>query len=187
MNVSKRMLCAGLLAAFMNAAAFAQKVKVGYDKSADFSRYESYTLTHPSISPARPMLYASIVGSIEHELTRKGLTRAETDGDLIVLPFGAMEFGMNTPAGIPILPTYSGPPPIINATMWTGAAGSLPSSGIYVPKGSLTIDLVDRSANKVVWTGTVRVNLDIERKKESFELADKAVIKLLNRFPPKKK
>ena len=169
-----------LLALFSTTSAFAQKVTIGYDKGANFSRYTSYTWTQPSMPPARPLLYATVVGTIEHELRSKGLSMTESDGDLILIPVGGLEFGLNSAAGTPILSTYSGPPPAIDATMWTGAGGSSSSMTTLVPKGGLTLNFVDRSANKVVWTGTVTVNLDIEKKKKSLELVDKAITKLLD-------
>ena len=48
------------------------------------------------------------------------------------------------------------------------------------------LTLVDRVSNKVVWTGTVTEKLDIENKQKSLERIDKAVVKLLKQFPPKK-
>jgi hypothetical protein len=38
-----------------------------------------------------------------------------------------------------------------------------------------------------VWSGTVSEKLDIENKKKSLELVDKAIAKLLKQFPPKGK
>jgi hypothetical protein len=70
-----------LIAVIPGTNGFAQKVNVGYDKSANFSRYASYTWAEPEVSPSRPLLYASIVGSIDHELKAKGLTRTDSGGD----------------------------------------------------------------------------------------------------------
>jgi hypothetical protein len=68
--------------------------------------------------------------------------------------------------------------------MWTGAAGYATSSTTYVPEGTLRIDFIDRAANKMVWSGTAKVKLDVERKSKSLELIDKSIIKLLKGFPP---
>lgn len=166
--------------------AFGQKVQVGFDKSVDFSRYKSYTVADPGIQPSRPLLYASIVGSIDHELNSKGFSRIHSDGDLILIPEGGAEYGLNRPAGTPITPTLSGPPPAFDATMWTGATGYLISGAIYIPEGTLRLDFIDRAANKIVWSGTVKVKLDVEQKSKSLQLIDKAVVKLLKDFPPRK-
>ena len=117
----------------------------------------------------------------------KGLTRVEQDGDLVLIPSGGVEFGINKAAGTPILPTYGGQPLVIDANMWTGATGSSNLMAPYVPEGTLVLTFADRTANKVVWTGTVREKLDIENKDKSFERVDKAIANLLKHFPPKKK
>jgi len=49
------------------------------------------------------------------------------------------------------------------------------------------LNLIDRNANKVVWTGTVKQKLDMENKKKSLKLIDKAIVKLLKDFPPREK
>jgi len=187
MNLRKTRFSITPAIVFLVTAAFAQKVQVGYDKSVDFSKYKSYTVAEPRVQPTRAMLYLSILGSVDHDLKSKGLSRTESDGDLILIPEGGTEFGLNQATGAPISPTYSGVPPALNATMWTGAAGYAPSPGTYVPEGSLRFDFVDRTANTVIWSGTVKVKLDIERKSKSLELIDKAVVKLLKDFPPSKR
>ena len=188
MKLNQHKLWTCLLAVALPIAnAFAQKVSVGYDKSADFSKYQSYTWAQPATPPSRPLLYMNIEGAIDYELKAKGLTRTETNGDLIVVPGGGMELGINNAVGAPIMPTYGGPPPAMDATMWTGAAGPSNLMAVYVPEGTLMLNFVDRNANKVVWTGTVKQRLDMENKKKSLKVIDKAIVKLLKDFPPRKR
>jgi hypothetical protein len=188
MNFALNKCCLCLLvAAIAPTNALAQKVKVGYDKSADFSKYASYTWADPSFPPTRPLLYASIVGSIDHSLKAKGLARMDSSGDLILIPAGGIEFGMAAAAGTPIMPSYGGAPIAFDATMWSGAGGSGNLTSTYVTEGTLVLNFVDRQANKVIWTGTVRQKVDMENKKKSLERIDKAIAKLMKRFPPQKK
>lgn len=175
-----------LILALIPSTVFAQKVSVGYDKSADFVKYKTYTWAQPTKPPVRPLLYLNIEGAIDYELKAKGLTRAENNGDLIVVPGGGVEFGLNYAVGAPVMPSYSGPP-AIDSTMWTGAASFSNLMAPYVPEGTLMINLVDRDANKVVWSGTVKQKLEMENKKKSLKLIDKAIVKLLKDFPPGKK
>ena len=86
MTIHRRKLAILLLSALCTAT-FGQKIQVGYDKGVDFSKFTSYTLAEPTTPPTRPLLYASIVGSIDHQLTSKGLANTN-DGDLIVIPTG---------------------------------------------------------------------------------------------------
>jgi hypothetical protein len=165
---------------------FAQKVSVGYDKSADFSKYATYTWAKPPTPPSRPLLYYKVVDSIDYELKTKGLTRTESDGDLILVPTGGMEYGINNAVGTPVIASFSGAPPAIDATMWTGAGGLSNLMATYVSEGSLMLNLVDRRTNKITWSGTVKQKLDMQDKKTA-SLVDKAVAKLLKDFPPKKR
>jgi uncharacterized protein DUF4136 len=175
-----------LLISGLCATSVAQKIKVGYDKGVDFSKFTSYTLAEPTTPPTRPLLYASVVGAIDHELSSKGLTNTN-DGDLIVVPAGGVEFGLNTAVGTPIISTYGGQPPTIDASMWVGATGFSNLMAPYVPEGTLILNFIDRRADKVIWTGAVTEKLDIEKKKKSLQLVDKAITKLLKQFPPNPK
>src|SRR6201987_3249355 len=123
---------------------FSQKVRVGYDKGTDFLKFRSYTWAAPAMPTTRPLLYASIMGWVDNELKAKGLTRTERDGDLVLIPAGGMEFGLNQAASVPILPTY-------DPTTWIGATMPTNVMAPYVPEGTLILTLVDRVSNKVVW------------------------------------
>jgi hypothetical protein len=165
----------------------AQKVKVGYDKTADFSKYTTYTWAPPGVPPTRPLLYRQVVGSIDENLRSKGLRRMEQGADLLLAAVGGVEFGVNVPVGTPILPTYSGPPPSIDSGMWIGASGFSGSMAPLVPEGTLLLEFVDLRANKVVWSGSVSEKLDTDKKDESLKRVDRAITKLLSKFPPEKR
>jgi Domain of unknown function (DUF4136) len=164
---------------------FAQKVKVGYDRTTDFSKYKSYSWAKPQTPVTRPLLYDTVVGTIDQELKAKGLARVETNGDLTLIAAGGIEFGSNLAAGTPVLPIYGGPPPDMNATMWSGANTSSVAAGPLVAQGTLVLEFVDRSENKVIWSGNVTRQFDPEQKQKSLDLAERAIVKLLKGFPPK--
>jgi len=177
-----------VLLAFVSSAttvSVAQKVKVGYDKSTDFSKFKSYSWSAPAMPPTRPALFEAVTARVEVELRDKGFAKVERDGDLTLTPSGGMEYGFSGEAANPYSPTYGGAPPALNATMWTGTTGPS-SAGVWNPEGTLILTFVDRSSNKIVWSGSVKQKLDLEKKNKSLELADKAVIKLLAKFPGKK-
>jgi len=56
-----------------------------------------------------------------------------------------------------------------------------------ISEGTLLLNFIDRGANKMVWTGTVKQKLDLQDQKKSLELINKGITKLLNSFPPKNK
>ncbi len=163
--------------------AFAQKVKVGYDKSVDFSKYKTYSWAEVLSAPARPLLRATIVSWIDGDLSSKGIRRIDKDGDLILEAAGGIGFGISVAGGPPLTSSYNGPPPSLNATMWTGAGQRelMPA----VPEASLQLQFIDRNVNQIVWSGSVSRALDMNRPDKSLELIDKALSKLLKRFPPK--
>jgi hypothetical protein len=162
----------------------AQKVKVGYDKSADFSKFKTYTRLEPSMPPTRPVLYNFVVGSIDSELSAKGLRRVDKNGDLVLELAGGVDYGIAVAPGAPLTSSYSGPPPAINSTMWTGANGGQGELMPAVPDASLQLQFIDRTANEIVWSGTVTQKLHPHDKAKSLELAQNAVTKLLKGFPP---
>lgn len=162
----------------------AQKVKVGYDKSVDFSKFKTYTRLEPGTPPTRPTLYKIVVNSIDSQLSAKGLQRVDRDGDLILQLSGGVDYGIAVASGAPLTSSHSGAPPAINSTMWTGANGGQGELMPPVPEGNLQLEFIDRTRNEIIWSGTVSQALDQEDKGKSLELASDAVIKLLKRFPP---
>lgn len=184
MKPTVRMLLWSMIALLATASA-GQKVKVGYDKETDFSKFKTYAWAEPAMPVRMPLLFEAVVARVNVELQSKGLTKVPAGGDLTLMPSGGVGFGIAGEASTPFNPTYSGPPPSLNATMWTGASGPS-NAGVYVAEGTLVLTFVDRITNKVVWSGSVKQNLDMQQKTKSLELADKAVIKLLKRYPGKK-
>src|SRR5579864_2452549 len=85
---------------------FGQKVKVGYDKTTDFSKYHTYTWATPATNPERPLLYDYVVNAVDAELHAKGLKRTESSGDFTLVPAGGIDYGSNLQAGTPVLPDY---------------------------------------------------------------------------------
>ena len=116
MTVYKGAILGALFVAIVSCA-LAQDVKVGYDKSANFSKYKTYTWAELPTPPARPMLYATVVGWIDADLSSKGFQRVEKDGDLILEATGGIGFGITVAGGQPLTSSYNGPPPSLNATM----------------------------------------------------------------------
>lgn len=163
---------------------FAQKVKVGHDKSVDFSKYKSYTFQAPERT-GRPLLNMTVVSSIKTEVEAKGLTSMEQDGDLTLIANGSFDYGLNSDAGFTSDSCANCKAPLVDPMEWTGKMAPPGSSGSGHPKGVLELIFVDRASNKIVWAGTVEQKLDPEKKQKSLERAHAAIKKLLVEFPPK--
>ena len=151
---------------------FTQKTKIGYDKSADFAKYKTYTWAKPDHPIMRPQLFQDVVATIDQDLQAKGLTRVDANGDLTLSAAGGIDFGYNAP-----------PTATMDPVMWQGEFGAPVLNAPLVAQGSLTLQFIDGS--KMVWKGTVMQKLDPEQKDQALVLAQKAIDKLLKGFPRK--
>jgi hypothetical protein len=176
-----------LVAALSISCGYAQKVKVGFDKAADFSRYKSYSLQMPAAESNRPLLYASVVGSIKNEIESKGLANKESDSDLIAVVTGSMDYGMSSAAGMTSDSCKVCKTPMYDARDWQGYLEMPGPSGKPALKGSLEVTFVERTSNKAVWTGLVVQKLNEEKKEESLQKIGEAIKRLFADFPPKSK
>jgi hypothetical protein len=163
-----------LILVVLATSSFAQKIKVGYDKSANFSKYKTYTWAKPDAPITRPLLYQNVVGQIDDELKAKGLQRTDKDGDLTVIAAGGMGLGYNMPPALGM-----------NVAYWSGEEDPQVLTAPMVAEGTLILQFVDRSENKLIWRGTVTENLDPEMAK-SLPRIEKAISKLLKAYPPKR-
>lgn len=153
---------------------FSQKIKVGYDKSVDFSKYKTYTWAKPAFPVTHPMLYQNMVDQIDQELKAKGLQRTEKDGDLTLVAAGGIGFGYNMP-----------PAAEMNAAFWAGEEDPQILTAPLVGEGTLILQFVDRAQKKMVWRGTATEDIDPEVAK-ALPRIEKAITKLLKEYPPKR-
>jgi len=157
----------------ITASCFAQKIKVGYDKTVDFSKYKTYTWAKPQTPVSRPLLYENVVGEIDDELKSKGLTTTEQNGDLTVVAGGGIGLGVN----MPLVPAF-------DAMNWNGEDNPAVLMDPLVAEGSLIVEFIDRTNNKMIWRGTATENLDPEMAK-ALPAINKAIVKLLKGYPPR--
>jgi len=172
-----------LVVALLDCLASAQKVEVGFDKTVDFSKYRTYSWSLPEepVPTDAPLRRAIIMSEIEDKLARKGLQRVDHSGDLILDVQGALGGeigGQHQGVNLPSPSTVSNP---MN-TVWSGAPVA---AGSYVQKGKLIVNFVDANTKSLVWEGSVATKLDHENKDKNLHHLQKAISKLLERFPPK--
>jgi hypothetical protein len=163
--------------------AWAQKIKVGYDKSTDFSQFKTYAWLPHQGPETIPLLHAKIRLDIDYELEQKGLRKVESDPDVLV----TYQAGVNTQSALPAYDTgytASGGIPPPNTTMW---GGSLPASSIdQVVKGTLAVTLVDARHKQTVWSGTVKAKVDYDKQEKMFDQVGKAITEMFKKYPPGK-
>ncbi len=160
----------------------AQKVKVNYDKTADFTKFKTYSWTR-GVPAANPRINEIIINAVEQNLAAKGLTKIDKGGDLLVSIAVAIEYDVQMTHAV------------------RGNTGSSLETGIplaastpwEVRKGSLLVAMESPAANSLVWHGLATDTLryspstDIEKDaKRGEKPVRKAVEKLFKQFPPKK-
>jgi hypothetical protein len=165
------------------ASAWAQKIKTGYDKSADFSQYKTYAWI-PRATPATNRVLAAIIDhDIEYELNEKGLRKVDGNADLLVQSYGGSG---EVVGGYAAEPGYTGTGgyAMPSTTMW---GGTLPATPVpQIMHGTITVDLVDARQKELVWRATAKGKMDYNKRSKLLEQANKAVSEMFKKYPPSK-
>jgi len=166
------LLCTSLL--------WAQKVKVGFDKSANFEQFKTYAWM-PRDTPGNPLLATKIQLEVDYALQQKGLQKTDSNPDLLVAYQGGVDAQGATGAHDPGFASTGGIPPP-NATMW---GGSLSAGAVQqVVKGSLAVNLVDAKRKQTVWSGTAKAKLDYAHQSKMYDQVGKAITEMFKQYPP---
>jgi hypothetical protein len=162
-----------LVALSAGSSAWAQKISVQFDSSADFSKYKTFAIRNGTLSSRSPSLNSELTkkqieADILRDLTARGLTEV-TDGrpDLNVM----YHFGSAPRSEVEAFPAG-----------WRGWG----TQYVRVPyaEGTLVIDLRDTSVHSLVWRGIAS-----EEKSDAAKIQgklDEMVKKALEKYPPKK-
>ncbi len=182
MSCRTRMAVALTLVLAFPALLPARKVKVDFNRAADFSAYKTYAWTE-GVPAKGPGWNALIIAAIEDELNHKGLRKVETSqADLLVAYYAAVDTDIN-PGGL-------SDPLNQQAGGYTGLAeGWGPSADLtarIIRKGSLAVRLVDRRQGALVWMGSASGTLK-ETNQKRLEQINKAASLLFEHYPPKTK
>ena len=160
------------------ASAFAQDVKVDYDKDANFSHIKTFTTKigtswHNQISEKR------VLTEIEQSLVEKGWTKAEGDNaDALVVLHGATEKEktLNT--------FYSGGYGGYGWRGWgAGGMGTATTTTSEYLVGTLVVDIFDAKTKQLMFRGIAQDELSDKPEKNQKKLA-KASDKMFKDFPP---
>jgi hypothetical protein len=182
----KRILCIVPILLLMAGMAAAQDVRFNYDKTTDFTKYKTYKWVEIGSSDKDPLIEPQIRAAIEAEITKKGLTKTESDTANLYIGYQA---AITTEKQINSYSTDYGYGPGWGGRYYRGGYGgstmsSSTTSTLYV--GTLQIDLYDPSVKKTVFRtiGTKTIDPKAKPDKQAKNLA-KAVAKMLKDYPPK--
>ena len=174
-----RTLAVAAALSLVGTGAFAQDVKVDFDKAADFTKYKTFAIKLGT-SWNNPLGEKRVLAEIQQGLTEKGWTATADDAkaDAIVVLHGATEKqkSLNT--------FYSGG---YGGYGWRGGwGGGMGTSTTTVDEytvGTLVVDIFDAKSKQLVYRGTATDELSNKPEKNAKKLA-KASDKLFKDFPP---
>jgi hypothetical protein len=160
------------------------KVSYDFDGQTDFSKFKTYAFSEDALKlPVGDLNRDRILKAVETELAAKGFTKSETPDALIDLHVKAEQ---KVDATATTTPTYGYGGP------WRyGYGGGYSTTQInyneYV-EGTLFVNLVDASIQKIVWQGRATKTLDEDASPEKREQnINSAVKQIFTKYPPKKK
>jgi hypothetical protein len=162
---------ATLLMTIVCSVAWAQDVKVDWDRAANFSGFHTYAWT--TGTPAKnPLMGQRIVDGIDQRLAAKGLQKVDLNSnpDLIVLYHAAT--GSDTQLNT--LGTGWG---------WGWGGGSTTTTVTQIPTGQLSVDIGDAKTKKLLWLGSASDTLS-DKPEKNVQKIEKALDKMFKKFPP---
>jgi hypothetical protein len=189
----RRALSCGLLslliAMILCTGASAEKIRVHYDKSVDFSKYKTYGWA-PHGAVAHPMLALDIVGAVDDEMAARGMTKVPANPDLLIQIYGSIDSEVSMTSNNPIYNATGGIPPFDpsmtspgNSLYWDGYYGN---STVVVHPGQLIVDLIDVKAKKLVWRGMGSETISPNNPDKLMEEANSTITKMFKDYPVKK-
>ena len=163
--------------AWLGTTVLASTVTYDYDRTANFTKFRTYSWTRGN--PVKDELnHQRIMGAIDAQLAMRGFTRAGTgqNPDVLVAYHAAFDQSVQ----VSVVGGGWGP-----YGLGGGRMGSARADRITV--GSLVVDMVDASVNRIVWRGTASQDLDPRASAEKKDKnVSKAVEKMFKNYPPKR-
>lgn len=158
----------------------AQKVKIDYDKTTDFSKFKTYAWVQgtPVMDPRLDTYIKKSLNDMFHHI---GMTEASVSAaDIVVTYHAAVSTDLSV--GTALDPTFaaSGGVAVPGHSIWETAGGA---AAAHVNKGGLAFAILDRAANRPIWTGTAQHTVS-DKPSERWEQVQKALDKLFRNFPP---
>jgi len=175
----RRFAIAAALSLF-SAAAFAQDVKVDFDKDANFGAIKTFA-TKIGTSWNNPISEKRVVEEMEQTLTEKGWAKAAPEAaDAIVVLHGATEKQKSLNTFYSGMGGYGGYGWRGMGGMGMGTATTTESEYLV---GTLVVDIFNAKSKQLMFRGTAQDELSDKPEKNQKKLA-KASDKMFKDFPP---
>lgn len=166
---------------------YAQDVQYNFDPNADFSKYKTYRWEkHPQSLDVDDITAGQLAKGFDAALAAKGLTRQDSGNtDLVIL----FQIALGQEKQVTSYDTGGyGYGPGWRGGWYGGGMGMSTSTTSTINIGTVVLDMYDTSSKQLVWRGKASKTLDAKAKPEKKQKnIDKAAVKMLKNYPPKKK
>jgi hypothetical protein len=181
MNVKDRMMFS-IAIATVAATALLAEVKTDYDRTADFSRYKTYSWG--KVHTQNPLWADRIKAAVASALATKGWAEIESGGDVSIM---AMEMTEDHRTLNTYYDSFGG------GWGWgrwgrgfgNGFGESTTTEETYTV-GTLVVDLFDTNSKKLIWRGAATDTLS-DKSDKNIKTLDSDVQRMFDRFPPEGK
>jgi hypothetical protein len=154
------------------------QVSYDYDRSADFSKFKTWSLKDDG-SISNPLLLRRLENAVNDQMTKRGLTRNNDNPDIWV----AAHTRMSSQTQIQTFDSGWG-----YGWGWRGGygGGGMSTSTVQqIPVGTLIVDIVDAQRKELAWRGTATDTLSpTSTPEEKDQKLQEAVSKMFANFPP---
>jgi Domain of unknown function (DUF4136) len=174
--MKKRVFSVVVLSLLISSVAFAQKINIDWDRSANFSQFHTY-MWEKSPHAANGLWNPRIIDGINQRLQAKGLTMVDSNPDLWVVYSNSIHDQKQVVGtGYTFGPAWG----------WGWGWGGAPTTyNTYVTKlGTLVVEIADAKDKRLLWRGSA-TNTITDNSNKNINNLDKALNKLFQNFPPK--
>jgi hypothetical protein len=179
--MKKLFLLIGVVAAMLSCSTL--KVGYDYDKQADFTKYKTYAFSEEALNlPIDQLNRDRVLKAVEIELAAKGFTKSDTPDVLIDLQMKAKQETEATATNTGGM--YGGRYGFAGGYGYGGTTQITYNDYLV---GSLFINMVDRSTEKIVWQGRGSKTIDEDATPSQRDTnITTSVKKIFTQYPPKK-
>jgi hypothetical protein len=172
MNAQRTIFATVGVALVLASASFAQQVKTDYDRTADFSRYKTYSWE--KVQTSDPLWVDRIKEAVNSALAAKGLTPVASGGDIAIV---AIEMTKNQQTLNTFYDGFGG------GWRWGGGFGNATTTVDNYKVGTLVVDLFDANTKQIIWRGSSSDTLS-DKSDKNIKNLDKGVQKMFDHYPP---
>lgn len=160
------------------------KVTNDYDRNTNFSNYKTFSVYSVKTTGSVSQLNADrIVNAIKAEMTAKGYSYVESNGDLTINAITILKDKQSVSATT----NYYGYGGLYRPYGYYGGMGMASNTSVstyHYKDGSLTIEMVDAKTTKMVWQGIGNKEIDRASNDPDADIK-KAVTLIMESFPKK--